>query len=58
MDKIDEIENRIDNLKIPEPPKEEIRPPTPPPENFSYNAGPLEDEISEIADDIYDAKDL
>ncbi|CAK61280.1 unnamed protein product (macronuclear) [Paramecium tetraurelia] len=58
LDKIEQIEYRIDNLKIPEPVKVEERLPTPPPENYSYNAGPLEDEISEIADDIYDAKDL
>ncbi|CAD8124521.1 unnamed protein product [Paramecium sonneborni] len=58
IDKIEQIEHRIHNLKIPEPVKIEERLPTPPPENFSYNAGPLEDEISEIADDIYDAKDV
>jgi hypothetical protein len=47
-------------LKIPEPPKIEERIPTPPPENYSFNAGPLEDEISELADDkdVYDAKDI
>ena len=47
-------------MKIPEPVKIEEKIPTPPPENYSFNAGPLEDEISELADDkdVYDAKDI